>query len=81
MSVTMLNDFEISDVEGGKLYRLESDGGHADVLNYFFEPGMVVNLVTMNTPHYTNQDRVGAMNYLMIVMTVHGRSNYEIDGT
>ncbi len=79
--VRMYNDFDFIPYNGGNLYRLESEGGYTDVVNRFFEPGIVVNIVDVNTPYYTNQDRIGDMDYLMVNLAVLGRNNYKIGKT
>jgi len=79
--IRMYNDFDFIPYNDGNLYRLESEGGYTDVVNRFFEPGIVVNIVDVNTPYYTNQDRIGDLAYLMFNIAVLGRNNYKIGNT
>ncbi|MBQ8180290.1 MAG: hypothetical protein IJ026_07670 [Candidatus Methanomethylophilaceae archaeon] len=78
--IRIYNDFTVSDVHGGRLYRLETPEGVADCTNFIFEEGFVVNRMDFRVREFTNQDRIGEMNYLMLNFPVHGRSVVEYGG-
>ena len=81
MDIRVFNDFVSKPIEKGRVYEMELDDGYARVTNFIFERGFVMNYFDVSTAYFTNQDRIGDMNYLMINTTLMGRYATERDGS
>jgi hypothetical protein len=74
MEIRVYNDFISTPVNKGRVYEMKLDDGFAKVTNFIFEKyGFVINYYDMDTLYFTNQDRVGEMDYVMINTTLIGR--------
>jgi AraC-like DNA-binding protein len=73
MEIRVFNDFVSRPIGRGRVYEMKLDDGCARVTNFVFDRGFVINFFDMSTAYFTNQDRIGSMNYLMINATLMGR--------
>jgi len=78
--IRFINDFSCTDVFHGKKYHMVTGDGVADVINLQFDEGFVINLLDFNTSRLVNQDRIGALNYMMIQVPLLGRMVFEESG-
>ncbi|MBE6524563.1 MAG: hypothetical protein E7Z65_06815 [Thermoplasmata archaeon] len=74
MEIRVYNDFISTPVNKGRVYEMKLDDGFAKVTNFIFEKyGFVINYYDMETSFFTNQDRVGEMDYILFNATLFGR--------
>ena len=73
MDVLLHNNFEIVPFEYGFEYSLKSPEGSTSVKNYPFDEGFVVNHMVSDAQNFSNKNRIGMMNYIMVDCTMHGR--------
>ncbi len=78
MDLLMINDFTTKKMVNGYIYTMENDGGKIDVYSYCLDPGMVISIMNMEAPSFTNRERIGDMNCIGINITIYGRAVYKV---
>ncbi len=79
MDFYMVNDFTLTRIPSGYLYRLENKGGYVEVVSPCVDPGMVFSLMHMHTNSFSNQERIGDPNCFALNIATHGRDTYYTD--